>query len=263
MHGISVYDLVIRHLLQGQLLLRWYLRQQRVRVRVMIGALVQGRVRIKIRIRVGVMFNVRVYHWSNCRRSKLCRTFLHDLNQQENRSSIIIGVRIVESESKMTLEFCWNMLANSLLQSFRAALLNLFELEAHFKCGNFFGAHHWKQENDNKTGADPGFSFRVGGGGGGGGGGGVQKIMCQHAHYERGTELTFGRGQGPAKGPWKLWGCFNAVSYILSLIFKHSDKNLDYTKTQSIHFFFGGGGGGGGGAPVAPPPPQIRHWWNK
>ena len=44
------------------------------RVRVMIGFLVQGRVRIKIRIwvrvRVGVTFNISVYHWSNCRRSK-------------------------------------------------------------------------------------------------------------------------------------------------------------------------------------------------
>ena len=47
----------------------------------MIGLLVRDRVRIKIRIRVrvrvrvGVMFNVRVYRWSNCRRSK-CRTFI-------------------------------------------------------------------------------------------------------------------------------------------------------------------------------------------
>ena len=36
----------------------------------MIGLLVRGRVRIKIRVRVGVTFNVRVYHWSNCHRSK-------------------------------------------------------------------------------------------------------------------------------------------------------------------------------------------------
>ena len=36
----------------------------------------------------------------------------------------------------------------------------------------------------------------------GGGGGGAQKMMCPHAHYERKTELTFGRGPGP--GPWKL-----------------------------------------------------------
>ena len=53
-----------------QLLLSWYFGQQRVRVRVMIGFWVQGRVGIKIKIRVGVRFNVSVYHWSNCRRSK-------------------------------------------------------------------------------------------------------------------------------------------------------------------------------------------------
>ena len=35
--------------------------------------------------------------------------------------------------------------------------------------------------------ADPGFSL-----------GGGAKIMCAHAHYERGTELTSGRGPGPA-----------------------------------------------------------------
>ena len=37
---------------------------------------------------------------------------------------------------------------------------------------------------DSLAGADPGFLL---------GGGGAQKIMCPHAHYERGTELTFGR----------------------------------------------------------------------
>ena len=45
------------------------------RVRVMIGFLVWVRVRVKIRIRVGVMFNVIVNHWSNCRRSKCNYTF--------------------------------------------------------------------------------------------------------------------------------------------------------------------------------------------
>ena len=40
----------------------------------MIGFLILGRVMIKIRVRVGVTFNVRVYRWSCCRRSK-CRTF--------------------------------------------------------------------------------------------------------------------------------------------------------------------------------------------
>ena len=34
-----------------------------------------------------------------------------------------------------------------------------------------------------------------GGGGGGEGGGGAQNIMCRHAHYERGTELPFGRAR--------------------------------------------------------------------
>ena len=60
----------------SDMLLRWYLRQQRVRVRVMIVFLVRGRVGVKIsiRVRVGVTFSVSVYHWSNCRRSK-CRTF--------------------------------------------------------------------------------------------------------------------------------------------------------------------------------------------
>ena len=54
------------------LLLRWDLQQQKVTVRIMIGILVWGRVRIKIRIGVGVMFNISVYHWSKCRRSKRC-----------------------------------------------------------------------------------------------------------------------------------------------------------------------------------------------
>ena len=42
----------------------------------MIGFWVWGRVRVKIRIRVrvGVTFNVSVYNWSHCCRSK-CRTF--------------------------------------------------------------------------------------------------------------------------------------------------------------------------------------------
>ena len=70
---------VIRHLLRQQLLLWWYLQQQRVRVRIMIGFLVQGMVRIKsrirVRVRIRVMFNVSIYHRSNCCRSKCCHTF--------------------------------------------------------------------------------------------------------------------------------------------------------------------------------------------
>ena len=41
------------------------------------------------------------------------------------------------------------------------------------------------------AGADPGFSW-------GGGGGGRKRLCAEHAHYERGTELHFGRGPGPA-----------------------------------------------------------------
>ena len=78
LHTCTLARMVIRHFLRRKLLLQWYLQQQRVRVRVMIGFLVWGRVRIKIRIRVrvrvGVTFNVGVYRWSTCRRSK-CRTF--------------------------------------------------------------------------------------------------------------------------------------------------------------------------------------------
>ena len=38
----------------------------------------------------------------------------------------------------------------------------------------------------------------------GGGGGGARNSLCQHAHYERGNELAFGRGPGP--GLAYLWG---------------------------------------------------------
>ena len=47
----------------------------------MIGFLVQGRVRIKIRIRirVEVMFNVSIYHRSNCRPEQMsdCQICIH------------------------------------------------------------------------------------------------------------------------------------------------------------------------------------------
>ena len=52
--GRHMTTLVIWHLLWWQLLLQWYPWQQRVRVRVMIGFLVQGGVRNKIMIRVRV-----------------------------------------------------------------------------------------------------------------------------------------------------------------------------------------------------------------
>ena len=81
---------------------------------------------------------------------------------------------------------------------------------------------------------------------GGGGGGGAQKIMCQHAHYERGTKLTFGRGPGPIyKGPGSsrvvlmlshaFWALF------LSILIKIGGKS---THSWSIFFFFFFLGGG-------------------
>ena len=56
------------------------------------------------------------------------------------------------------------------------------------------------REKPSISGADPGFSFR---------GGGAQKVMCQQAHYERGTEPQGGGGHsnfiwtGGAAGGWK------------------------------------------------------------
>ena len=70
----------------------------------MIGYLVRGRIRIKIkirvRVRVGVTFNVRVYRWSNCRRSK-CRTFsdLLLLLLLYNNSTIVLEFSSGRSES--------------------------------------------------------------------------------------------------------------------------------------------------------------------
>ena len=78
-HDLLCLMMVIRHLLWWQWLLRWCLQQQRVTVLVMIGLLVRDWVRVKImirdKVRVGVTFNITVYHWSNCRRSK-CHTFV-------------------------------------------------------------------------------------------------------------------------------------------------------------------------------------------
>ena len=68
------------------------------------------------------------------------------------------------------------------------------------------------------TEADPGFS----------GGGGANDYVPMHAHYERGTELPFGRARLRAL---EAIGLFNALSSYLSLIVKHSDK-----KTQFIKF---------------------------
>ena len=62
--------LVTRHMLRRQLLRHWYLSGDRVRLRGIIGFLVQGRVRIRIRVRVKV--RVRVYVSFNIRIS--CRS---------------------------------------------------------------------------------------------------------------------------------------------------------------------------------------------
>ena len=52
------------------------------------------------------------------------------------------------------------------------------------------------------AGAEPGFSF----GGGGGGVGAAKDYVPARTLYERGTELTFGRG--PIKGPGSSIGLF-------------------------------------------------------
>ena len=75
----------------------------------------------------------------------------------------------------------------------------------------------------NVSGADPGFHL-----GGGGGGGGAQKSMCPHAHYERGTQLTFGRGPVPLRKLYRFCFKYSLVlsePYFLSiLIFKKLEK---------------------------------------
>ena len=75
---------------------------------------------------------------------------------------------------------------------------------------------------------------------------GPQKIMSAYAHYE--SEILSVGFQGPLRTLEAL--CFfNALSYYLSLIFKHCDRKWDLQKTQ---FQLGGG-------PVVPPLDPIRH----
>ena len=90
---------------------------------------------------------------------------------------------------------------------------------------NILNLQYHKFENT-LAGADPGFSL----------GGGAQKIMCQHAHYERGTKLTFGRGPGPAKGPGSsgvvlmlsrgIWALFLSILMKNWIKKKHSWSNF-------------------------------------
>ena len=82
-----------------------------------------------------------------------------------------------------------------------------------------------------KQGAEPGFSF-------GGGGGGV-KIMCADARTSRArSPKSLTAGVQTALAALKV---FDALSYYLSLIFKHSDTKWDLKNI--VDFFFGGGGG--------------------
>ena len=66
-------------------------------------------------------------------------------------------------------------------------------------------------------------------------------MMCSYAVYERGNELTFGRGPGLLYNI----GLFNALSCYLSLIFKHSEEEKNRLRNiVDLYFFFLGGGGG-------------------
>ena len=82
------------------------------------------------------------------------------------------------------------------------------------------------------------------------GGGALAKIMCPHAHYERGTELTFGRGQA---GPGSSRNVLMLSRAIWALFLIILIKKLDFKNRWSN--FRGGGGGGGGRACCTPPPP--------
>ena len=96
---IEPYSMLIWHFLWRQLLLRWYLRQQRVRVRVMIGFFIWDRIRIKVRVRVRVKFIVSLYHWSNWRAQ-----FQNQIN------SLLMKIYLLTSLYRITLELVteWN-----------------------------------------------------------------------------------------------------------------------------------------------------------
>ena len=49
------------------------------------------KIRIRVRVRVGATFNVSVYHWSDCRRSK-CRTFFSLYNNNNNTDYLYSAV---------------------------------------------------------------------------------------------------------------------------------------------------------------------------
>ena len=67
----------------------------------------------------------------------------------------------------------------------------------------------------------------------GGGGGGAKKIMCVHAHHEREPRSPLRPGSRACLRALETLGFFNALSYYLSLTFKHSHTKWDNKKTHS------------------------------
>ena len=101
--------------------------------------------------------------------------------------------------------------------------------------------NYWKEVylKYSKAGADPGFSFGVGGGGGG-----TQKIMCAHGpmHIKSAKpKVPYRRGPGPGSS----W-VFYALSCYLILIFKHSHTKWDLKKQSRSNF-------SGSAVPIVPP----------
>ena len=85
---------------------------------------------------------------------------------------------------------------------------------------------------------------------------GVQKIMGAHIHITSvKPEVPMGRGLGPALGPWKLSGVFDALSCYLSLISKYSDTKWDKKPHSRSNF-------SGARHLCAPPPlnPPLYMW---
>ena len=102
---------------------------------------------------------------------------------------------------------------------FTPALLNLFQLEAHFKCGIFFGAHHSKnRKNYDKTGRIQDFH--------GGGGGCVCKWLCAITHITSAESNSHSAGvQGPLNSLFATFALEVLGLFYCSPV--HSDKKLD------------------------------------
>ena len=80
------------------------------------------------------------------------------------------------------------------------------------------------REKPSISGADPGFSFR----------GGAQKVMCQQAHYERGTEP---RGGGHSTLIWtgggcrwgvKTWPCLKPLAHKKYTLSQYTFHNIPF-----------------------------------